>query len=173
VILATTVAAAVALALAATSLGIAASSETSSPVLDIHITPGALDIAIVLPVADVARELSIHPPESVLQPEILAREGDSVVWLVKQRLQISAGTRSLGEGSWSEPEPLPEQQSLRLRAHYDVGGPTGTVSISAQLFPHDRTHQTFVNIYEGDALQTKAILDGRHPRFLYFAASRE
>lgn len=159
------------------SRGSAAGSEGSSSTLDIHITPGALDIVVLVRVSDVAQELSINPPASLLQPEMLAREGDSVVWMVKQKLQISAGIHALGEGSWSEPEPVPgpvpEQDSLRLTAHYDVGGPPGIVSITAQLFPQDRGHQTFVNVYEGDALQTKAILDRTHPRFLYFSSSQE
>ncbi len=151
-----------------------ASSLSSSPsTVDVHVAPGALDIAVTVHVSDVAHELSVNPPESLLDPQTLARVGDSVVWLVKQRLQISAGIRSLGEGTWTEPEPLPEQQALRLQAHYDVGGQTGIVSIEARLFPQDRAHQTFVNIYEGETLQTKAILDRTHPRFLYFATSHE
>ena len=149
------------------------SSAGSTSIVDIHVVPGALDIAVTVHVSDVAHELSINPPESLFDPQTLARVGDSVVWLVKQRLQISAGIRSLGEGAWREPEPLPEQQALRLQAHYDVGGPTGIVSIEGRLFPQDRAHQTFVNIYDGETLQTKAILDRIHQRFLYFATSQE
>lgn len=179
---------AVILALAFASVGSATGSEGSSPstavpvssspgspssTVDVHVVPGALDIAVTVHVSDVAHELSINPPESIFDPQTLARVGDSVVWLVKQRLQISAGIHSLGEGSWSEPELLPGQQALRLQAHYEVAGPTGIVSIDARLFPQDRAHQTFVNIYEGETLQTKAILDRTHARFLYFATSQE
>src|SRR5262249_7704008 len=40
------------------------------------------------------------------------------------------------------------------------------------MFPYDPQHQTFLNIYEGDAL-TQAILDGGRPGFEYFTGSRQ
>jgi len=43
--------------------------------------------------------------------------------------------------------------------------------VSADMFPYDPRHQTFLNIYEGDAL-TQAILDRGHPGFEYFAGTR-
>jgi hydrogenase/urease accessory protein HupE len=40
------------------------------------------------------------------------------------------------------------------------------------MFPYDPQHQTFLNIYEGDAL-TQAILDGGRTSFDYFAGTRQ
>jgi hydrogenase/urease accessory protein HupE len=40
------------------------------------------------------------------------------------------------------------------------------------MFPYDPQHQTFLNIYEGDAL-TQAILDGGRANFEYFAGTRQ
>ena len=40
------------------------------------------------------------------------------------------------------------------------------------MFPYDPQHQTFLNIYEGEAL-TQAILGGRHREFEYFAGTRQ
>jgi len=153
------------------SLSHAAAGSPSSSTLDIHIEPGAIEITLVVHISDVAHDLAISPPERLLDADVLARQGDAVVWLLKQRLQIAAGIHSLGEGSWSTPEALTEQQSIRLRAHYDVGGPPGIVSIDAKLFPYDRAHQTFLNIYEADTLEAEAVLDRSHPRFLYFEGS--
>ena len=42
----------------------------------------------------------------------------------------------------------------------------------ARIFPYDPQHQTFLNIYEGDAL-TQAILDGGRPLFEYYAGTRQ
>jgi hydrogenase/urease accessory protein HupE len=35
------------------------------------------------------------------------------------------------------------------------------------LFPYDRNHQTFINLYQGDRLVTQAIVDAARPRFTY------
>jgi hydrogenase/urease accessory protein HupE len=40
------------------------------------------------------------------------------------------------------------------------------------MFPYDPHHQTFVNVYEGEAL-TQAILDRGRPRFEYFTGTRQ
>jgi hydrogenase/urease accessory protein HupE len=44
--------------------------------------------------------------------------------------------------------------------------------VTASMFPYDANHQTFVNIYEGEAL-TQAILDRGKAKFDYFAGTRQ
>ena len=44
--------------------------------------------------------------------------------------------------------------------------------MSANIFPYDARHRTFVNVYEGDAL-TQTILEASHPQFDYFAGTRQ
>ena len=39
------------------------------------------------------------------------------------------------------------------------------------LFPYDRNHQTFVNVYEGDRLTTQAIVDQDHPQLHYLVGT--
>jgi hydrogenase/urease accessory protein HupE len=46
------------------------------------------------------------------------------------------------------------------------------LTVNAALFPYDSTHQTFLNIYDGDAL-TQAILDHGRTEFEYFAGTRQ
>jgi hydrogenase/urease accessory protein HupE len=67
---------------------------------------------------------------------------------------------------------LSERQSIRLRLHSSLDGSPGTVRVAAVMFPYDPNHQTFLNIYEGDAL-TQAILDGGRTSFEYFAGTRQ
>jgi hydrogenase/urease accessory protein HupE len=45
--------------------------------------------------------------------------------------------------------------------------------VTAALFPYDPNHQTFLNVYERDALRSQAILDAGRPRFEYFAGTRQ
>jgi hydrogenase/urease accessory protein HupE len=41
------------------------------------------------------------------------------------------------------------------------------------MFPYDPNHQTFVNMYEGETLQSQMILDAAHARVEYFAGTRQ
>ena len=45
-------------------------------------------------------------------------------------------------------------------------------TVRALMFPYDPSHQTFLNVYEGDELRTQAILDRNHTIFEYFAGTR-
>ena len=50
---------------------------------------------------------------------------------------------------------------------YRLDAAPGLVSITAVMFPYDPNHQTFLNVYEGEAL-TQAILDRGRTQFDYF-----
>jgi len=115
----------------------------------------------------------VNPPELLLDPSVLGPQGDKLVALLRSRLQIAAGGVMLTGGNWSAPEPLPDRQSVRLRARYQTGGVPGSVTVTATLFPYDRAHQTFLNFYEDGALTSQAILDGNHPQLEYFTGSRQ
>jgi hydrogenase/urease accessory protein HupE len=127
----------------------------------------------VVHVFDAAHELGLDPPERLLDRSVLVLHGDELIALLRSRLQIAAGGRMLTAGAWSAPEPLPDRQSVRLRARYHTGGLPGSLTVTAALFPYDRAHQTFLNFYEGGALTSQAILDRDHPQLEYFAGSRQ
>ena len=122
---------------------------------------------------DVAHELGIDPPDQVLDPLVLVPKSDTVLTLLRSRLQITAGGRQLTEGGWSAAEPLPDRQSIRWRARYITTAAPGSVNVTATLFPYDPAHQTFLNFYEGEALTSQAILDRSHPTLEYFVGDRQ
>src|SRR6266853_6998977 len=141
--------------------------------VDIRIEPGAINLTLVVHVFDAAHELGVDPPELLLDPSMLGPQGDKLVALLRSRLQIAAGGVTLTGGNWSAPEPLPDRQSVRLRARYQTGGVPGSVTVTAALFPYDRAHPTFLNFYERGALTSQAILDRDHPQIEYFAGSSQ
>ena len=141
--------------------------------LDIHIGPGALELTLVVHVFDVGHDLRVDPPERTLDAAVLGPQGSALVALLQQRLQVAADGRLLTNGIWSAPVPLPDRQSIQLRARYQTGSVPGSVTVTAALFPYDPTHQTFLNFYEGDGLTSQAILDRNHPEFEYFAGTRQ
>ena len=69
-------------------------------------------------------------------------------------------------------EVVADRQSLKLGVRYPLSAQAGTVTVTALMFPYDPQHQTFLNIYEGNAL-TQAILDGGRSSFEYFAGTRQ
>jgi hydrogenase/urease accessory protein HupE len=142
--------------------------------LDIRIERDTIDLTLVVHVFDAAHELGVDPPELLLNPSVLTgSQGTKLVALLRSRLNIAVGGRILPSGTWSTPDPLQDRQSIRLRAHYDTGGPPGAVKVTATLFPYDTAHQTFLNFYENGALTSQAILDCNHAQLEYFAGSRQ
>ena len=92
--------------------------------------------------------------------------------MLAPRFSIAADGRPL-TAIWSPlPEILAERQSLRFTLRYDLPSPPGTLQVHALMFPYDPNHQTFLNVYEGEAL-TQAILDRGRPSFEYFAGTRQ
>src|SRR5438874_1095838 len=141
--------------------------------LDIRIQSGAIELTLVAHMFDVAHELGIDPPDRVLDPSVLAQQGQAVLALLQSRLLLAAGGEALSNRTWSAAEPLPDRQSIRWRARYLTNTAPGSLTVTAILFPYDPAHQTFVNFYEGDALTSQAILDRSHPTLEYFVGDRQ
>ena len=47
------------------------------------------------------------------------------------------------------------------------------MTVAARLFPYDPVHQTFVNVYERDAVVTQAILDRGREQIEFFPGTRQ
>jgi hydrogenase/urease accessory protein HupE len=141
--------------------------------LDVRIEPGFIELTLVAHMFDVAHELGVDPPDTVLDPTVLLSKGDAMLALLRERLQIAANGHPLTEATWSAPEPLPDRQSVRWRARYLTTTAPGSLTVTAMLFPYDPAHQTFLNFYEGGALTSQAILDRSHPQLEYFVGDRQ
>ena len=109
--------------------------------------------------------------ERLLDPIVVATHSAEIIKLLSRGLEVTADGKLL-TAEWAAPEILADRQSLRLRLRYGVDHAPGTIAVTASLFPYDPVHQTFVNIYEDDAL-TQAILDRSKASFEYFAGSRQ
>ena len=139
--------------------------------IDLRLQPNTIESTVVAHVFDVAHDLNIANPDSLLDPAFAARYSRAFAALVAARMSVAADGRVL-EPEWSEIDVVPDRQSVRVHARYRISAPPGTLTIDAALFPYDSAHQTFLNIYDGDAL-TQAILDRGRTRFEYFAGTRQ
>jgi len=139
--------------------------------LDLRLGPDAIEGTLVAHIYDVAHDLPIEPMERLLDPVVVTTQSAAIIKLLSRGLEIAADGKVL-TGEWAAPEILTDRQSLKVRVRYPVDRRPGTVAVTASLFPYDPVHQTFVNIYEDEAL-TQAILDRGKARFEYFAGSRQ
>jgi hypothetical protein len=168
---------ATALAIALVLFFAAAKPTAAHPVpfsyVDVRIASGEIDLTVVAHMYDVAHDLRIDPSDRLLDASFVAQHADQLIALVRDRLQLAAGSSIFADATWSAPEILTERQSIRFHARYPISAKPGEVTLSAALFPYDSTHQTFVNFYEGEKLTSQSILDNNHRDFQYFVGGRE
>ena len=141
--------------------------------VDVRIQSTTIDLEVVVHAFDVAYELAIQPPNRVLEPGGLGTRAARLAALVGERLEITVDGRRVIVDNWSDPEPLPERQSVSLRGRVELEGEPGRIDVEAVMFPYDPQHQTFVNVYDDGALTSQAILGGGAPRYEYFVGSRQ
>ena len=140
--------------------------------LDVQLQKSALDVSLVIHIFDLAHDLQIAPPERLLEPAVVAEREAAIRSLVAPRLEIDGNGQVLTP-EWSAPEILRERQSLRLHLRYAMPSAPGSVAVNTVMFPYDPSHQTFVNMYEGETLTSQMILDAQHPHLEYFAGTRQ
>jgi len=139
--------------------------------VDLRLQPGAIEGTVVAHIFDLAHDLNIVPAERLLDPAVASPQAAAIGRLFTPRLTVTANGVVLTP-QWSSAEVVADRQSVKLAVRYAMAGSVGTVGVTAVMFPYDPQHQTFLNIYEGNAL-TQAILDAGHTRFEYFSGSRQ
>jgi len=139
--------------------------------VDLRLQPGLIQGSVVAHIFDVAHDLNVANPDQLLDPSFAAQQSRAFANLMTPRLTVLADGQAL-TAEWSEIDVIPDRQSIRIQLRYRVATPPGRVAVTAALFPYDPAHQTFLNLYDGDAL-TQAILDISHSTFEYFAGTRQ
>jgi hydrogenase/urease accessory protein HupE len=159
----------------ATVLLVRAAPASAHPVpfsyLDVRIASDVVDVSLVMHVIDVAHELGIDAADTLLEPAVATPLAADVAAVVARRLALDANGSGLAI-VWDGLESLPDRQAVRLGGHARLDKPVGRLAISGVLFPYDRQHRTFVNVYEADE-PTQAIIDAGRTRFEYFAGTRQ
>ncbi|MCC7010025.1 MAG: HupE/UreJ family protein [Acidobacteria bacterium] len=144
--------------------------------VDVQVRGTAIEVAVVAHAYDLAHDLGLDVGMAdtlLLDPVILRRQATAIAALVGGRLTLRADGVTLRPGAWSMPEAIADRASVRVRATYSATSAPGVLTITADFFPYDSQHQTFVNVYETGELRTQAILgNGRHD-LDYFTGSRQ
>jgi hypothetical protein len=154
------------------ALQAAPSAHVAFSSVDARINGPVIEISVVAQAFDLAHELDIDPPERLVDLPFLVQQQSAISRLVESELDVSVDGEALTPGTWSLPAVAPEQQLIRIRARYDARRQPGRITIASRLFAYDTAHQTLVNIYEADTLETQQILDAGRVRFEYFTGTR-
>jgi hydrogenase/urease accessory protein HupE len=140
--------------------------------LDLRLQRDAIQGTLVVHVYDAAHDLTIEPIEKLLDRSIASQQSAALARMLGARLTVTADGRPL-TAEWSPgAEVLADRQSLKFSLRFPLAAPAGRLGLMAAFFPYDPQHQTFLNVYDGDAL-TQAILDAGHSQFEYFAGTHQ
>src|SRR5438552_6795745 len=138
--------------------------------LDLRIGSDAIDGTLVVHIIDAAHDLGIATPERLLDRAVAGGNLDRLTALVTQRL-VLRGDQPLTI-QWGDFEAIPDRQALQL--HFRIHTPRpATLGIHAVMFPYDRLHQTFVNVYEDGRLRQQFVLSSDNPDRTYYTGTTQ
>jgi hydrogenase/urease accessory protein HupE len=141
--------------------------------IDLRLDPEAVELTVVAHIYDVAHDLGIADMERLLDAGSLRGEAERVRALLSGRVRLRVGGGAVTIDDWSLPEAVPERQSVRIHGRITLARPVGVVALSVLMFPYDPAHQTFVNVYDRDALVRQAILGSNKIDVEYFPGTRQ
>ena len=135
--------------------------------LNLRFNNGQLEASLVVHVIDLAHELNITPVEALLDSSRANSLKEAIQNLLRTRLSLAADGQPI-EFEALAIEPIPDQQALSLRLQFQTKTKPVSLSVNCALFPYDPLHQTFINLYEDDALTHQDIADKDRARVEYF-----
>ena len=141
--------------------------------IDLRVDAGAIDLTVVAHIYDVAHDLGLDDMGRLLDAGALRAEAERIQALLSGRVRLRVDGAAVAASEWSVPEAVPERQAVRIRGKVTLVRPAGVVALSTLMFPYDPAHQTFVNVYERDALARQAILGSNKTDVEYFPGTRQ
>jgi hydrogenase/urease accessory protein HupE len=136
--------------------------------IDVRLPGAAVELSVVMHIFDVAHDLGVPDEKLMLDPATLTDRREAIVALLQQRIQVWVDGRQAAGPVWSAPLPLEDRQAIQLRMRYALPAPPSRVTLAVSLFPYDPVHQTFVNVYERDAVVLQAILSRDRQQLEFF-----
>jgi hypothetical protein len=79
--------------------------------LDLRLNAGQIDSVLVAHIVDLAHDLNVEPPETLLDAKVAESKKDAIAELIRARLTLLADGRSV-ELELVRVEPLPDRQAL-------------------------------------------------------------
>lgn len=138
--------------------------------LDLRLNQGKLEGTLTAHIEDLAHDLNVSTPASLLDEKFAESKREAIRELVKSRLLLAADGQAV-DVELSRIEPLRDRQALSIELRMEMfTGPDskpGALRIQCALFPYDPQHQTFLNVYEEGTLVHQEIFTEDHQKFVY------
>jgi hydrogenase/urease accessory protein HupE len=138
--------------------------------LDIVLRDGQITGTLTVHVIDVAHELGVDPPDRLLDANVLGPQRLKIATMLAPRIMLRTDHRLVLD--WTDVVAVPADQALRLTFRVLREDP-GALTLDTNLFPYDPNHQTFINIYEGDALRQQVIFSAATPEHTYYLGTTQ
>jgi hypothetical protein len=134
--------------------------------LDVNLHDGVADGMLTMHVLDPAHDLGVSPAERLYAPGVLQARLKEIEADLDKGLYLRSGDKPL-KLEWTGFTTVPEQSQIKLS--YRISGVSaGKLSARTDLFPYDRQHQTFVNVYLDGQLRQQWIFSRGAPEQTYF-----
>lgn len=136
--------------------------------LDLRLETGEIDGTLTVHAIDLAHELGIDQPATLFDEGVLEQQYGAIQRILSGRMRI--GTGDLPALQWGAITPLAQDNAVRM-AFTIPAPPPPALTIDAHLFSYDPLHQTFVNVYAGDALVQQWILSAGDTQRTHYAGT--
>ena len=138
--------------------------------LDLRIGSDVIEGTLVVHIIDVAHDLEIATPEKLLDRSTAYGNVDRLTALLARRMVLR--TDQALTIQWGDVDTLPERQGIQL--HFRIHTPRpATLGVHALMFPYDRQHQTFVNVYEDGVLRQQFVLSADSADRTYYTGTTQ
>jgi hydrogenase/urease accessory protein HupE len=141
--------------------------------LDVYVTPAGLSGRLVVHDLDAAHELQLPSPAPLADQAFLEAHFSALADILSRRLRFFGDGREI-PWTFRDARIVERQDAIELRLQSTgTTGARGKLTIAADLFPYDSMHQTFVNIYENEALTRQEVLSRTRTSVDFFSGSRQ
>ena len=140
--------------------------------LDVRVQAPGLAGSVVLHDLDVARVLGMPDPTALERPEVVRDRAAAIAALMTARVAIEVDGTPI---TWTidRVEPVSGQDAVVIAWRAVLTGTPGHLAVGARMFPEDPTHQTFVTIYERDAVAWQDVLNADRVRTDHYTGTRQ
>ncbi len=140
--------------------------------VDLRLNSAGIEASVQAPAVNLARDLPNLSQEQLLAPGTLQTHQQEIAALLTSRLTLSAFGKNLLPRV-IDLSSIPDQKDVRLRLRYTWSGLPEKLHIECRLFPDDSSYQTYLDIYEDQALKREMIFDNRAPEQEYVRGIRQ
>jgi hydrogenase/urease accessory protein HupE len=133
--------------------------------LDLEVHDAAVDGRIRVHLVDIAPAIGLADPRALLDPAVRSARRDQIERYLVARIAFENG--GFRRAEWGTIAIVDDNEAIEL-GFTIAGRPEGALSLDTNLFPADPNHQTFVNVYEDDALRQQFILSAASDPVTYY-----